>query len=364
LESRYQFILGKSLAFIEGRQDDAEAMLSKSIKLDPSNIDAWNSLAHCHWKRGKGAQAKAYFLGALEVQRNAITLQNLSMLLRHLPSSSPQEQCRNIKKSLALAKEAVTVTKGDGKSWYNLANAYLAVFFQGSQDPTDLDRSLKAYSKADSLGEGKTNPDLHYNRGTINKFLENYQEACDDYTNAMRLDPMQQLPSKDKIADITRHVVRLAELVDKRGKLEQKRLDEITDSLPSVLPESMDGLQFQCFKNLKEGTNKGTAIVLKMVVYAARHNDPPGNFLCVDKEGSMVVLSLYHVDEASYGKMGSNDVFTIREPLVKQVVFNQGGKTLSYYCIQVFSSDLFINGSNSSGRFAHATSSFSSVTSV
>ena len=49
-KARAAYLKGKALSVFETYNAVAESNLSKSVKLDPSNMDAWNCLAECFWK--------------------------------------------------------------------------------------------------------------------------------------------------------------------------------------------------------------------------------------------------------------------------------------------------------------------------
>ena len=104
----------------------------------------------------------------------------------------------------------------DKKSWYVLGNAHLAQFFQLKHDPADLSKALKAYRRAMPVeakkvgganGNGDanmdTNPDLFFNRATVHKYLENYDEAIADFRAAAALDP--ELPVANMILTLNAH---------------------------------------------------------------------------------------------------------------------------------------------------------------
>lgn len=63
--AKYYYLKGKTLNVLERYVPQAEELLSKSVKLDPKFIEAWNELGECYWKNGDIAQAKNCFSGAL-----------------------------------------------------------------------------------------------------------------------------------------------------------------------------------------------------------------------------------------------------------------------------------------------------------
>ena len=65
----------------------------------------------------------------------------------------------------------------------------------------------------DKDGSSK-NPDLHFNRGNVYKYLEDYDEAAASFRAALALDP--SLPAKDEVDGIEKHVQRVADLVTRK----------------------------------------------------------------------------------------------------------------------------------------------------
>ena len=150
------YIYGKALDAMEGYNETAEKYLSKSVKLSPADVDAWNALANCFWKKGDLIQAQQCFQSALEQRENAHSLREMSILRRQLGGSNT-EMVDNMVQSLNEAKKAIALDVTDKKSWYVLGNAHLAQFFQLQHDPADLSKALKAYRRA-MPAEGKKEP--------------------------------------------------------------------------------------------------------------------------------------------------------------------------------------------------------------
>ena len=123
-----------------------------------------------------------------------------------------------------------------------LGNAHLAQFFQLKHDPADLSKALKAYRRAMPVeakkvgganGNGDanmdTNPDLFFNRATVHKYLENYDEAIADFRAAAALDP--ELPAANMITYIERSCEKIQKHVESRCRLKAKRLAAISGSI-------------------------------------------------------------------------------------------------------------------------------------
>lgn len=77
------YLKGKCLDFNPEYTKQAEENLSKSIKLMPTKIEAWDALGHVYWKKQDIHQSKKCFEGSLEQdEKNAQALRNLSMVYR------------------------------------------------------------------------------------------------------------------------------------------------------------------------------------------------------------------------------------------------------------------------------------------
>lgn len=63
--AQYFFALGKAYNILDHYSSEAEEALSKSIKLNPNQVDAWNELGECYWKNNDIVKAENCFQGAL-----------------------------------------------------------------------------------------------------------------------------------------------------------------------------------------------------------------------------------------------------------------------------------------------------------
>ncbi|KAG8140731.1 hypothetical protein E2320_003391, partial [Naja naja] len=162
---------GKALNVSADYNAQSEKLLSKAVKLDPELVEAWNQLGEVYWKKGDVSAAYTCFSGALGHCKNKGSLQNLSMVLRQLCTTSPDEHAQNVMDSVRQAKLAVQMDVRDGRSWYVLGNAYLSLFFNTGQNPKISQQALSAYAQAEKVDStASCNPDLHLNRATVRKW--------------------------------------------------------------------------------------------------------------------------------------------------------------------------------------------------
>lgn len=66
----------------------AEACLSRAIKLDGSLAEGWVALGECFWKKGDLAAAETCFTGMPDFEKNKDGLRNMSMVLRKVRASN------------------------------------------------------------------------------------------------------------------------------------------------------------------------------------------------------------------------------------------------------------------------------------
>lgn len=300
------YIRGKALDALDSYVPEAEKLLAKAVKLAPENVEAWNALANCFWKKGDLAQAAECFQRALERGPNAHSHRELSMLRRQLGSTN-DERVENISQSLLDAKAALKLDFADSKSWYVLGNAHLSHFFSLRHDPEDLKRALKAYQRAHDLAEksgAPRNPDLYYNRANVHKYLEHYDEAVADFRTSTEIDP--RLPGAGAAAYIEKAVAKIQRLVESKCRTKPKRLAATINALRSSphharvleaveqqkenkatddnaggeqagVKGSAANFEVVGIKSLRPGRNPGKIVPMKLlmpVVHQAS-NDPP-----------------------------------------------------------------------------------------
>ncbi len=156
-----------------------------------------------------------------------------------------------------------------------------------------LGGALKAYRQAEvsELNSAATNPDLHYNRASVYKFYEDYQDSIDGYRKAATLDPA--LPAAKHIEEMTRFVQKLSKLVASRGGLKQKKLSQLIAPIQSdekvVTVEKLDRKRLG-ISELKTGANALTAVVTKVLAPISRETDTPVYVLPSVRFGSRYVI--------------------------------------------------------------------------
>eukprot|EP01116_Phalansterium_solitarium_P013526 TRINITY_DN30910_c0_g1_i1.p1 TRINITY_DN30910_c0_g1~~TRINITY_DN30910_c0_g1_i1.p1 ORF type:complete len:446 (+),score=131.98 TRINITY_DN30910_c0_g1_i1:109-1446(+) len=343
------YLQGKVLNAVQNYDKEAEALLSKAVKLDPSLVDAWNSLGECYWKKADLEAARNCFKGALDQAKgsNKDSLRCLSMVLRQV-SADPAERKTNIAESVKLAKDAVALDVTDGQSWYILGNALVANFFSNTFAADDMVRALKAYQQAEH--NKINNPDLHFNRSEIYKYQEEYQLALQGYAKAAELDPTWPAPVNE-LQRVSAFIAAITEqLGNKKGVMKPKRLASLADSIPaSVTAENRAVVPFAA---LKAGVNSGKIIFGKVVHSVTSKGFIPLTVVLVDRNQDLLAVSLYNfgTDVVNIG-----DLVKIPDPYVKVIATQFEGKAVvreglkakeseaTYPCVQVMFPSLSVN---------------------
>uniref|UniRef100_A0A8C5QW34 Tetratricopeptide repeat domain 5 n=1 Tax=Leptobrachium leishanense TaxID=445787 RepID=A0A8C5QW34_9ANUR len=342
----FLMLKGKALNVTANYNMEAEELLSKAVKLDPSLVEAWNQLGEVYWKKMDVTSAKTCFLGALNHCKNKVSLRNLSMVMRQQRSQDADENSRNIMDSVKQAKQAVNMDPRDGTSWYILGNAYLSLFFCTGQNPKISQQALNAYLQAERVDKtASSNPDLHLNRATLCKYEETYQGALDGFSRAAALEPSWSEPvvREEQLLD---YLGKLCGLINNKGKIRGKRLQNLLSTLsPTLLGHygGSGGLQLKSLGALQPGKNAGCVVLGRVVFSLMPEERVPFTFGLVDAEGSCYAIMVYNMVE-SWGVLVTDSV-TIPEPHLKQHNIQHKGQAFNFQSIRVDSPvRLLVNG--------------------
>ncbi|KAM3966010.1 tetratricopeptide repeat protein 5 [Aphomia sociella] len=321
VDTQIPFALRAEFLYMKGRcynisptyDPRATQCLSKSVKLNPHLVDAWNELGECYWKNMNVKEAKASFEGALKHERNRLSLRCLSIILRQESGHKKRgEATPAIMKSVELAKEAVAQDIKDGVSWTVLGNAYLCQFFMVAQDPATLKSCMSAYKQAclDPIAKGQ--PDLYYNKGVALKYEECYSEALENFEYACQLDPPWETP-KVELKRLTQYLANANELVRTKGKIKTKKLTQMVQSIEEKIADVGPGRV--TLAQLVNGPNTSTALG---VVVGSIHNDNavPFTFAIVDESMECVCVTVYNWADGRGAIIG--DCICIPEPQLRE----------------------------------------------
>lgn len=348
--AKVSYIKGKLSLLVPQDGCDSQDLLSKAIKLDPTLLGAWNALGEVYWGKQDFVQCKQCFEQALELcGPNVVSLRNLSMVLRAMDA---EDKAEAFTQSVAKAKEAVALDTNDAQNWETLGNAYLGNFFvNAGARADDLSKALIAYDKAEAAAtkSGKTNPSIYTNRGTVLKFLQNYDLAIESFYKAKEInsaDTSAEIEAK-KLLEL---VKKITELVSSQCRMKAKKLTSMLETL-STSPGSKSIAQ------LAAGENKDATLDAKMIQFIERNNEVPIIAICADSQGKFFALSIYNADSKviSDALIPMETGFSVKGPHLRDITVTRGEQTWSYPCIRIaHPQDINVFGQGGSSGLGHA----------
>eukprot|EP01012_Entosiphon_sulcatum_P008194 TRINITY_DN14361_c0_g1_i3.p1 TRINITY_DN14361_c0_g1~~TRINITY_DN14361_c0_g1_i3.p1 ORF type:complete len:478 (-),score=81.81 TRINITY_DN14361_c0_g1_i3:299-1732(-) len=329
------FLRGRARDVLAAYQPEAERDLAKAVRLDPALQPAWCGLGHCKWKQEKMRDAlECYRTAASLNPKDKIAARELARVLRFAPRtaapSAPavdpgteRKRLRNTKavvsteqvptqppveapeedpaaQAVVMAKRAVSLDVSDGASWYVLGNAWLGHYIGRSLDPRDLETAVRAYENAERRGEDK-NPDLHYNKGTVLRYLCNYADAFTEFATALRLDPALA-EAEAELSSIRSVVEGYVSKVAAKCNFPQRAFERQLQALPapgSVITFSHRRYSALTINNVEAQlpTDGGTMplVFLKVMATVSGLTDTPQVFVAFDCARNPVALTLFNL---------------------------------------------------------------------
>ena len=354
-KARALYLRGRALNVTSSHDPESERLLSKSVKLEPSFVEAWNELGESYWKREDVDNARICFEGALSHRENKTSLRKLSIVLRQKSSSlSAEERLRAIEAGLTKARESVQLDTSDGISWSILGNAYLAHFFSVSQNPRTLRQAMSAYRQAEKDVIAKSSPELHYNKAIALKYEEDYSGSLEGFAKAYALDPSWK-SAKEQEESLMKSLIDIQNLIECKGKLKNKKFNMLvnnlgplatsTDSSPpnkhlgpfvNSLIASKQGkgskgytqidftdlLEDTCTSssgdsNVLKSNNEGSVILGKVICSVHSEQSVPFTFCMTDRNGYCVAVNLYNLAPGKGVIIG--DSVAIAEPSFRKI---------------------------------------------
>ncbi|XP_029382228.1 tetratricopeptide repeat protein 5 [Echeneis naucrates] len=372
-EDRYkhkaEFLLqkGRCLNVVPDFSAVAEECLSRAVKLEPGLVEGWNTLGEQYWKKGDLTGAKNCFTGALQQSNNKVSLRNLSMVLRQLPTTDSDVHGKQVLESVDMARQAVQLDTTDGTSWYILGNAYVSLFFTCGQNPQLSQQALSAYAQSEKVDTAAScYPELHFNRATLFQYEEMYGSALGGYSRAAALDPgWEEPPEREK--QLLEYLQKVTELIQNKGKVKARRLRTMLSNLntsalgPCSSPQfrspagRVGSLEPRTLSSLALGHNAGVAALGKVVFSLASEGRMAFTFGMVDSEETCIVVMVYNTAD-SWGVL-IGDTVVIPEPQVKRHSITHKDKSLDFRSIRVDSPLLLIvNGKKQNAKSQIAVS--------
>ncbi|KAM8882339.1 tetratricopeptide repeat protein 5 [Synchiropus picturatus] len=351
-KAEYLLQKGRCLNVAPEFSKEAEECLSRAVKLDPSMLEAWNTLGEQFWKKGDLAGAKNCFTGALQQSKNKVSLRNLSMVLRQLPAADSTAQGKQVIESVDMARQAVELDVKDGTSWYVLGNGYVSLFFSSGQNPDLSQRALSAYAQSEKVDKTASSyPEMHFNRATLFQYEEMFGSALASFSHAAALDPgWEEPPEREKL--LLKYLGKVTELMQNKGKVKARKLRTMLSSLnTSALgpclsaqfraPSGRVGnLQPSSLSSLTHGLNTGVAAMGKVVFSLGFEGHMAFTFGMVDSEETCIVVMVYNTAFSWGVRIG--DTVVIPEPQVKRHSITHKETSFDFRSIRVDSPLLLI----------------------
>jgi len=372
-EDRAQFLYlkGRVLNISGDYSPEAEAILSKAVKLRPNLVEAWNELGECYMMKQDWGTARTCFEGALQHRKNKVSLRNLSMTLRQVAANNQEERIGNVELSLSRGKDAVGLDTGDGTSWSLLGNAYLSHFFQVSQNPKTLKQAMSSYSQAEKDVVSRSSPELHYNKGIALKYEEEFSLALQSFAQATALDPTWRDPKVQEQV-LVKYLEDIVQLLELRGKLKAKKLTQLVETMDEKQLGPYGGgsylhhsgarvsLRLQPFAQLKPGLNSETVVLGRVICSVHTENTVPFTFCMVDKESRCLAVTLYNLSPGKGVIIG--DSVAISEPYFSRTDMSYQGRQYIFDLIRVESPLVLVINGKKGGKEMLAGVAMSSFT--
>ena len=312
------------------------------------------------WKKKSIDMAINYYKKALELEpKNKTALRSLSMIIRTKETQSQEEKQKIAQESLDFAKKAISLDMSDSLSWYIYGNAFFYKAFVDKTQYKDLRLALSAYNKAQEKVAKYKNPDLFYNRGVVHAYLEEYQNAFNDFKEAHNID--ETLGSDKLCSNILDIVKSTSKSIKNMCGLKPKKLAQILTSIPHKLKEDV---KYELIKgnDFIEGINKNKLITGKIVAHVKSSFDVPISFICVDYSSNFFCLSVYNISTEFVNSITyMTSTFVVMEPEIKKIKMVLEGeddkeKAVEYFCVQVSELNSFlVDGKFCSGNGSSST---------
>lgn len=269
-------VRGRLLNTGESFNQEASDLLSKAIKLNPYLIEAWIELTECYQRKLDVEGAIVCLENALKYcepeKPNKVILRKLSTCIRQKSCTSQEEKVATLLRSLELSKQALKTDLNDEENYYNLAKAYMCLFFVTEcVDQQLINLSRAAFMKALSLSnrkmlrakmkelgigtsqedikneqskidmEEKSKPfieqtDFLFNYATVLVYLQEFQEALEFLRMAIDLDPGWEEPKalEECLVDYLKQIQLMMNELGKNNKKVVRRYSKVVESLKDV----------------------------------------------------------------------------------------------------------------------------------
>ena len=372
--------------------------LSKAIKLNPHLIEAWLELTNCYQKKADIDGAIACLENALRYcdpeKPNKVILRKLSTCIRQQDCGSQETKLAALLRSLELSKQALKSDLHDEHNYYNLAKAYMCLFFVSEcVDHQLINLSRAAYMKAltlsssniqengiskrkqdsEDLDECELKPfieqsDFLFNYSTVLVYVQEFQKALEYLRIAIALDPGWSEPRvlEESLVDYLQQINSMMLDMGRNNKKLVRRYGKLVESLKSVEKivaiiqidqcrlqkatgisiESLTLNQLDSRESSAPSCAKGNSVSLLhlKLINSINYNQAMYlTFIAIDSNYSVTVVTIYNL--AISRCPTPKDVVTIVEPKIETVSVSEKNLEISYKRINVREfKDFYVNG--------------------
>ncbi|XP_027770304.1 tetratricopeptide repeat protein 5-like [Solanum pennellii] len=346
----FEYLKGRFYNAVPGvYKKEAESHLQKSIDLNPHLRNAWNSIASCFIKKRDFNRAEKCYQIALKMgKEHIIILRDLAALeLKISLCEDSENPAQHVEESIKYTKRALLQNANDGNCLYTLGCAHFSYFvLSGGRDHNNLQLALKAFEEAKEDVAVKSNPHLEYDCSLVNRYLENYKESLNGFSDAASMNPASDaLHQKELTLQLLNKFKGLlwVKRNDKnkgksKGKSQRKSKGKSTKTSLADLIQSLPNIEVNPPYNratmdlLTEGPNKLMAVVAAVRCLVKYEYKAPVYYMLCDSDEKSFVLAVFGIQKEAI-KQG--DQITILDPVCKFVDFVREGKHYQFKSVRV-----------------------------
>ncbi|XP_027195457.2 tetratricopeptide repeat protein 5-like isoform X1 [Dermatophagoides pteronyssinus] len=353
-KAEYYFLRGWLLNIRDQYDTNVFESLTKSIKFQPDNQQAWLELGECYFKKQQLNLAKNCFEKVLQInplEKHA--LRNLSIMLRsnqcNTNDQSLETKQQNIVKSIELAKKAIEYDCNDPDSWAILGNAYLTLFFQSSNNKSLnridlLEKCKSSYQKALNDPIVRTKSDILYNFSTILQYDEEFEQSLQCLYNASRYDSewLELIDKKQRLLNLFDEICNGNKL--DRTVIKAKKLANIKEQLQTeelkLKKQFQNELKFfngqtKLIDELNVNEINDCLLVCRIISYIA---DPHNIFfssiyIIIDSNGQTITLFVYDLIRNKGPRPG--DTLIIIKPFLREYRIKFNGQEFHFKALRI-----------------------------
>uniref|UniRef100_K4B5V9 Tetratricopeptide repeat protein 5 OB fold domain-containing protein n=1 Tax=Solanum lycopersicum TaxID=4081 RepID=K4B5V9_SOLLC len=321
----------------------------KIIDLNPHLQNAWNSIASCFIKKRDFNRAEKFYQIALKMgKEHIIILRDLAALeLKISLCEDSENPAQHVEESIKYTERALLQNANDGNCLYTLGCAHFNYFvLSGGRDHNNLQLALKAFEEAKEDVAVKSNPHLEYDCSLVNRYLENYKESLNGFSDAASMNPASdalhqkeltlQLLTKFKgLLRVKRNDKNKGKSKGKsqgksKGKSTKTSLADLIQSLPNI--EVNPPYNRATMDLLTEGPNKLMAVVAAVQCLVKYEYKAPVYYMLCDSDEKSFVLAVFGIQKEA---IKHGDQITILDPVCKFVDFVREGKHYQFKSVRV-----------------------------